>query len=207
MNNKGILVIVSGPSAVGKGSVVKRLMEKADERNLPIWLSVSYTTREMRTGEVEGESYFYTDRQKFEKMVADGNMLEYNEYNDSYYGTGRLPVDERINNGYNVILEIDVNGAKQVKEKYPNAVTVFVMPPSLRELESRIRLRKREQEDEILRRLAKGKTEIAEAGWYDYIVINDIIEQASDDVLSIMAAEMHNCSRMSYVIDQVLGGK
>ena len=204
MNSKGLIVIVSGPSASGKGTVVSRALEKSDEARVELMLSVSMTTRGIGKNEVDGESYYFVDKDEFERNIADDNLVEYNSYAGEYYGTPRDKVEAWLENGCNVILEIDINGAKQVLEKYPDAVTVYILPPSFQELEYRLRSRGRDSEEKILYRLAKGKQEIPEAHWYDYILVNEIIEESADDLLSIIKAEQHRRSRIEYKIDEVL---
>ena len=201
---KGIIVIVSGPSASGKGTVVDRAMEKAEDERLNVRLSVSMTTRAIGRNEVDGETYFFVTKEEFEKNIAENNLLEYNRYAGEYYGTPRNTLDQWMNEGLNVILEIDVNGAKQVLKQYPDAVTVYILPPSFKELECRLRNRGRDSEEKIRYRIAKGKDEISEARWYDYILMNDVIEESADDLLSIIKAEQKNRSRIEYKIDEVL---
>lgn len=204
MNKKGFLIIVSGPSAVGKGTVVKRTMDLAQERGLPIVLSISMTSRDARLNEQNGTDYFFVSRDEFESAIKNNGLVEYNEYNGNYYGTKRDFVEDCLDSGRSVILEIDVNGGKQVVEQYPDAVSIFIMPPSLKDLETRIRLRNRENEDEIVKRLEVGRKEIAGCGWYDYIVINDIIEEAAESILAIIEAEKHKGTRNSNMIEEVL---
>lgn len=204
MSERGLVIIVSGPSASGKGTVVDRAMEKAGEERVNVRLSVSMTTRGIGRNEVNGETYFFVSRETFEKNIADNNLLEYNSYAGEYYGTPKSMIEEWLNDGCSVILEIDVNGAKQVLKQYPDAVTVYILPPSFHELESRLRNRNRDSEEKIRYRLAKGKDEIPEARWYDYILVNDIIEESADDLLSIIKAELNNRSRIEYKIDEVL---
>ena len=201
---RGLVVIVSGPSASGKGTVVDRAMEKAGEERVNLRLSVSMTTRGIGRNEVDGESYYFVSRETFERNIAENNLLEYNSYAGEYYGTPKSMIEEWLDDGCSVILEIDVNGAKQVLRQYPQAVTVYILPPSLRELECRLRNRNRDSEEKIRYRLAKGKDEIPEARWYDYILVNDIIEESADDLLSIIKAELNNRSRIEYKIDEVL---
>lgn len=203
-NSKGLIIIVSGPSASGKGTVVSRALEKADEARVELQLSISMTTRGIGKNEVDGESYYFVSKEEFEKHIADDNLVEYNSYAGEYYGTPKDKLEEWLDRGCNVILEIDINGAKQVLEKYPEAVTVYILPPSFQELEYRLRSRGRDSEEKILYRLAKGKSEIPEAHWYDYIVVNEIIEESADDLLCIIKAERHNRSRIEYKIDEVL---
>jgi guanylate kinase len=201
---RGLVVIVSGPSASGKGTVVDRAMEKAGEERVNLRLSVSMTTRGIGRNEVDGESYYFVSRETFEKNIAENNLLEYNSYAGEYYGTPKSMIEEWLDDGCSVILEIDVNGAKQVLRQYPQAVTVYILPPSFRELECRLRNRNRDSEEKIRYRLAKGKDEIPEARWYDYILVNDIIEESADDLLSIIKAELNNRARIVYKIDEVL---
>ena len=201
---RGLVVIVSGPSASGKGTVVDRAMEKAGEERVNLRLSVSMTTRGIGRNEVDGESYYFVSRETFERNIAENNLLEYNSYAGEYYGTPKSMIEEWLDDGCSVILEIDVNGAKQVLRQYPQAVTVYILPPSFRELECRLRNRNRDSEEKIRYRLAKGKDEIPEARWYDYILVNDIIEESADDLLSIIKAELNNRARIVYKIDEVL---
>ncbi len=203
-NSKGLIVIVSGPSASGKGTVVSRALEKADEARVDVQLSVSMTTRDIGKNEVDGETYYFVSREDFEKNIADNNLVEYNNYAGEYYGTPKDKLEGWLSQGSSVILEIDVNGAKQVLEQYPEAVTVYILPPSFQELEYRLRSRGRDSEEKIQYRLAKGKNEIPEARWYDYILVNEIIEESADDLLSIIKAEKNSRLRVEYKIDEVL---
>lgn len=203
-DTKGLLVIVSGPSASGKGTVVSRALEKSDDARVELQLSISMTTRGIGKNEVDGESYYFVSKDEFEQHIADNNLLEYNNYANEYYGTPRDKVEEWLNQGCNVILEIDINGAKQVLENYPDAVTVYILPPSFQELEYRLRSRGRDSEEKIQYRLAKGRDEIPEARWYDYILVNEIIEESADDLLCIIKAEGNKRSRLEYKIDEVL---
>lgn len=203
-NSKGLIVIVSGPSASGKGTVVSRALEKADEARVDVQLSVSMTTRDIGKNEVDGETYYFVSREDFEKNIADNNLVEYNNYAGEYYGTPKDKLEGWLSRGSSVILEIDVNGAKQVLEQYPEAVTVYILPPSFQELEYRLRSRGRDSEEKIQYRLAKGKNEIPEARWYDYILVNEIIEESADDLLSIIKAEKNSRLRVEYKIDEVL---
>lgn len=203
-NDRGLIVIVSGPSASGKGTVVSRAVEKADDARVEVQLSVSMTTRGIGKNEVDGETYYYVSKEEFEKQLSQNNLVEYNSYAGEYYGTPKDKLESWLNEGRNVILEIDVNGAKQVLEKYPEAVTVYILPPSCQELEFRLRSRGRDSEEKILYRLAKGRMEIPEAHWYDYILVNEIIEESADDLLSIIKAERNSRKRIEYKIDEVL---
>ena len=204
MNNKGLRVIVSGPSASGKGTVVSRALEKADDARVDVQLSISMTTRCIGKNEVDGETYYYVSKEDFERNIADNNLVEYNSYAGEYYGTPKDKLEGWLNAGSSVILEIDVNGARQVLEQYPEAVTVYILPPSFQELEYRLRSRGRDSEEKIRYRLAKGRDEIPEAHWYDYILVNEIIEESADDLLCIVKAELNSRKRIEYKIDEVL---
>lgn len=203
-DSKGLIVIVSGPSASGKGTVVSRALEKADEARVDVQLSISMTTRGIGKNEVDGETYYYVTKEAFEQHIANRNLVEYNRYAGEYYGTPKDKLEGWLNQGSSVILEIDVNGARQVLEQYPEAVTVYILPPSFQELEYRLRSRGRDSEEKIRYRLAKGREEIPEARWYDYILVNEIIEESADNLLSIIKAEQNSRERIEYKIDEVL---
>ena len=205
MHDKGVLAIVSGPSAAGKGTVVRRAMNIAAEIGQDIQLSISMTSRGIKKDEEEGVTYYYVTRERFEEAIAGNELIEYNCYNGNYYGTPKKAIADRIERGTSVVLEIDVNGADQVVKLFPDAVRIFVMPPTMAELEKRIRLRGRETEEEIVQRLAKAKEEIPRALDYDYIIINDIIEDAAGDLLNTIVAEKNRSSRKKWIIDEVLG--
>ncbi len=183
------LVVISGPSGVGKGTVVKELQQIYRENNEKLYLSISCTTRTIRDGEVEGESYYFISVEEFQEMLKNNKFLEYNQYGTGkYYGTPLDKVVEFLNNGYDVILEIDVNGYRQVKEKMKEAVGIFIMPPSLEEVEHRLRKRNTETDDVIKKRLEIAKTELLTKDEYDYLVINerDMQEETARKVYEIM---------------------
>lgn len=205
MHDKGVLAIVSGPSAAGKGTVVRRAMNIAAEIGQDVQLSISMTSRGIKKDEEEGVTYYYVTRERFEEAIANDELIEYNCYNGNYYGTPKKAIADRIERGSSVVLEIDVNGAEQVVKLFPDAVRIFIMPPTMAELEKRIRLRGRETEEEILQRLAKAKEEIPRAADYDYIIINDIIEDAAGDLLNTIVSEKNRTSRKKWIIDEVLG--
>lgn len=185
-DRKGVLVVFSGPSGVGKGTVRKRFFEKMGDK---LYYSISMTTRAMREGEKNGVDYHFVSREKFLREIKNDNVLEYNEYVGNFYGTPKDIVFEKINKGIDVVLEIEVNGAKIIKEKVPNCVSIFIAPPGFGTLKERLIGRNTETVDIIEERLKKAKEEIACAGDYDYIVINDDIEEASDEVISIIESE------------------
>lgn len=175
---------MSGPSGVGKSSVVHELADR-----IPFHFSVSWTTRERRPGEVEGIDYVYVDRPRFERAIAEGRFLEWAEYSGYLYGTPRDPVLGHLEAGENVILDIENDGARQVKSAYPDAVLIFVLPPTRSELERRLRNRGDTSEEDIQRRLAVADRQIADAeASFDYLVVNDDLATAVDDIVSILSA-------------------
>ncbi len=189
----GLLVVVSGPSGVGKGTILKRLFtQRSDCR-----FSVSATTRSPRPGEVDGESYRFVTIQDFEEAIEQHHFIEWARVFDHYYGTPEESVVQLCQAGYHVILDIDVQGALQVFKKVPDAVSVFIMPPSLQVLEARLRERQTEQEEEILQRLAVARSEMREYPRYDYIVVNDTVKQAAGQLSSILDVEVLKSKRVA----------
>ena len=182
MNKK--LYVISGCSGVGKGTVIKEFMARNCEDFV---LSVSCTTRLPRQGEVHGVNYFFLTNEQFEKNIDEDKFLEYAQFAGNYYGTKKKYLKEKFDQGYNILLEIDTQGALQVKEKMPEAVLIFVAPPSLEELEKRLRGRKTEDEATIQKRLAQVKVELERSKKYDYTVINDSIERAVEEIERIVA--------------------
>jgi len=180
--NKGKVLILSGPSGVGKGTVVNKLLETVDN----VTLSISATTRKPRTGEIDGVHYFYISREDFEDKIKNDQLLEYNLYNGNYYGTLKSYVESLQAEGKHVILEIDVNGGRQIKEKTPDAITVFMTAPSDEEIERRLRNRNTETEEAILKRLEIAKKERQQAADYDFFVCNDTIESAVNQLIDIL---------------------
>lgn len=180
--SKGHIYVISGPSGVGKGTVVKELVN-ADEK---IEVSVSATTRLPREGEVDKVNYFFMNKEQFEKIAANDGFMEYATYCDNMYGTPKEAVYERINLGYDVILEIDIQGGLQILSKFPDAKGVFILPPSFQELEDRLRGRNSETDDVIAKRLAAAREEIRKSADYDYFVVNDTVEHAVQSILNII---------------------
>lgn len=185
-DKKGVLVVFSGPSGVGKGTVRKRFFEIMGDK---LYYSISMTTRARREGEQDGVDYHYVSREKFLEEIEKDNVLEYNEYVGNFYGTPKDKVFEKINAGIDVVLEIEVNGARMIKEKVPNCVSIFIGPPSFESLKTRLVGRNTESADVIEKRLNKARDEIASADQYDYIVINDDVDVAANEVISIIESE------------------
>ncbi len=185
--SKGLLIVLSGPSGVGKGTVLKEVMK---DESLKLAFSISMTTRAKREGEEDGVNYFFVTRDEFEQAVRDGKMLEYAEFVGNYYGTPLEYVEKLRNEGMNVILEIEVQGCMQVREKVPDALTIFIVPPSMEELESRIRGRKTEAEEIIQQRLAKAESEMEMLNKYKYVVCNDDVKLAADIISVIIRRHM-----------------
>ena len=170
----GTLTVITGPSGVGKGTLVQRLLA----RHPSIWLSVSATTRAPREGECEGESYFFHSRERFDALVQAGGLLEWAEFAGNCYGTPRAPVEQRLQEGRPVLLEIELEGARQVRGSFPKAVQIFLAPPSFEELERRIRGRGTDAEEAIQRRLLRAREELSAQCEFDAVVVNDDLEQA-----------------------------
>lgn len=198
--SKGFLLIVSGPAGTGKGTVCKELLE----RNKDIVYSTSATTRKPRKGEVDGVNYFFIEKEKFEDMVENNEFLEHAYVHTNYYGTPRGFVIEQIEKGETVLLEIDVQGALQVKKNYPEAIFVFLLPPTMEELKNRIVKRGTESNEDIERRYKNAFKEIEFLGKYDYFVINNQIEDAVSDIESIIRAERLKVKRHSNIKDEIL---
>lgn len=197
--SKGMLIVVSGPSGCGKGTVLAEIL-KSDR----IFYSVSATTRSPRPGETDGVNYYFLTKEKFEKLIEEDGMLEYASYCGNYYGTPKKPVEDMLEQGKHVILEIEVQGAMKVMEKCPEAVFVFILPPSLKELERRLNKRGTEAEDVIKKRLSEAAGEISQAHKYDYAVINGELEKAVDDLKAIIRAEELKSVNSKNNIDEVL---
>ncbi len=199
MNEKGILIILSGFAGSGKGTIIKELMNKYDNYAL----SVSATTRAPREGEVEGVSYFFKTEEEFKKMIADGELLEYANYVGNYYGTPRSYVKEQLAAGKNVILEIETEGALNIKREYPDAILIFVMPPSVEEIHNRLVKRGTESEEIIDKRMRKAGLEIAAVDRYDYLMINDVLSESVELFNDIVMSQHMAVSRnRDYINDK-----
>ncbi|BEI60238.1 guanylate kinase [Blautia luti] len=197
--SKGILVVVSGFSGAGKGTVMKRLLEKYDDYAL----SISVTTRNPRPGEEDGREYFFRKREEFEKLIQEDALIEYAQYVENYYGTPRSYVEEQLQAGRNVILEIEIQGAMKVKKKIPEALLVFVTPPTVEELERRLRDRGTETAQVIADRLARAGEEAKGMDQYDYILVNDTVEECVDHLHQIIVSEHSRASRNTEFIADI----
>ncbi len=191
INRKGIIIVVSGFSGAGKGTIMKALTAKYDRYAL----SISATTRDPRPGEVNGREYFFVSNEEFEQLIKDNGLIEHAGYVNHYYGTPRKFVEDKLSEGKDVILEIEIQGALQIKEQYPDAVLLFVMPPSAAELKKRLTGRGTETEEVISQRLSRAKEESVGIENYDYIVINDDLDKCVDKVHDIIDAAHNAPSR------------
>lgn len=198
--NKGRVYIISGPSGSGKDTVLKKVFERFPD----VAFSISSITRDMRPGEVEGEKYNFVTREYFEKMLNNDELLEYNVFVGNYYGTPKAPVINCINSGRDMIIEVDVNGAEQIRKKMPDAVSIFVMPPSFETLKQRLSGRGTDSQEVIEKRLAESLREVSAAKNYDYIVVNDELQNAVNAVAEIMNADKFKTDRNLDFINQVL---
>ncbi len=189
---KGNLIVLSGPSGCGKSTISQELMK--DNKN--IIESVSMTTRNIRQGEVDGKDYYFLSKEEFEKNIQDGKLLEYALYSDNYYGTPKDNVTQKINQGLDVILVIEIQGALQVKEKFKEAIFIFILPPSIKELKKRLDNRKTETNEQLFKRFQAMYKEINEVKKYNYVVINDNLEDAVNNAKSIIAAEKCRVDRI-----------
>lgn len=186
MNDRGILIVISGPSAAGKGTVCREVLNYTEEN---LELSISATTRKPRAGEVEGVNYFFKSREEFVRMIESNDFIEYAQVYDNYYGTPKKYVMDKLEEGKNVILEIDVQGAKKVKDSIKDSVLIFIMPPSFEELRKRIKGRGTESVQDIDKRMSKAYDEICHIKDYDYVVVNDDVKKAAEKIICILTAE------------------
>jgi len=197
--NTGLKIVLSGPSGSGKGTIVRELIK--DEQFL---LSISATTRAPRQGEEEGVHYFFKTREEFEGMIQKNELLEYAQFCGNYYGTPKAFIENSVKNGKDVILEIEVEGAMQIKKIYPEAIFVFVVPPSLTELENRLVGRATEKRDVIEQRLARAKEELTLYNQYDYVVVNDRLVEALDEIKCIVRSEKLKSSYYKEKIENLI---
>lgn len=193
MKNRGQLIVISGPSGCGKGSVIEKLLESTD---LNLWLSLSTTSRQIRDNDIPGKTYNFVTKEEFEKKIEEDYFLEYAEYSGNYYGTPKSTIEEKLENGIDVILEIEIQGALKIKEIRKDALFIFILPPSMRELKRRLEGRNTETKEKILKRFKTAYREINEVTKYNYVVINDEMEEASKKINSIIEAEKCRVDRI-----------
>mgnify|MGYP003571245308 CR=1 FL=1 len=193
---QGQLIVVSGPSGSGKDTIVGKVLE--NDKN--VWLSVSATSRKPRKGEEEGVNYFFLEKEDFEKKIEENYFLEYAEYAGNYYGTPKEKIVEKLDKGFDVVLVIEIQGAKKIKELVPEALFIFIMPPSEKELLKRLSNRKTEDQEKILERFNIAYKEMNEVTKYNYVVVNDKLEEAVEKVEAIIKAEKCRVDRIEEVL-------
>lgn len=199
-NKEGMLILFSGPSGVGKDTVLDVVLNK----NKDLKKSVSLTTRDIRENEIDGKDYLFINVPDFKKMIAKGEVLEYAQYGSNLYGTPKAPIDKWLSEGETVILKIEVQGAENIKKLYPDSVGLFVLPPSMEELENRLRSRGTESEHDVKKRLEIARDEIRKSINYDYFVVNENLDCAVEDVLTIIKALDFSNKRMNNYISEVI---
>ena len=193
MTEKGLLLVLSGPSGVGKGTVKSAIVKN---KVFPFEYSVSMTTRKPRPGEVNGKDYYFVSQERFKQAIKQNELLEYNQYVNNFYGTPKAPVKKMLDEGKDVLLEIDVNGAKKVRKQMPDGVFIFLTPPDLHTLHTRLENRGTESEDVIMGRIKQARQEILVMQDYDYAVVNDTVANAVDHIKAIVEAEHVSVKRV-----------
>lgn len=195
-NARGSLIVISAPSGCGKGTVINGLLKNDSEHR---WLSVSTTSREMRSNDIPGVTYNFVSKEEFEKKIEEGYFLEYTNYVGNYYGTPKENIREKLNQGIDVILEIEIEGAKKIKQLVPEALFIFIMPPSLKVMVERLKKRGTDSKEKILERFHTAYKEINEVTKYNYVVVNDVLEDAIDKVEAIIMSEKCRVDRIEEV--------
>ena len=195
IKGKGNLIVISAPSGAGKGTVIDGVMKI----NNNLWLSVSMTSRNMRSNDIPGETYFFVSKEEFEERIKEGVFLEYAIYNGNYYGTPKDKIQEKLDQGIDVILEIEIQGALKVKELVPDAIFIFILPPSMKELRRRLVNRGTDSKEKVLERFKTAYKEINEVTKYNYVVINDEVEKAVSKVNAILLSERCRVDRIEDV--------
>lgn len=198
---RGELIVLSGPSGVGKSTVIAELLSSRRD----IHFSVSFTTRAPRVGEADGINYNFVSREEFERMIAAGELLEYAEYVGNYYGTSLKVIQEKLEQGVDVLLDIEVQGAAKVREKCPDAILIFIIPPSLEELSRRLYRRNTDEAEIISKRLEKAREECRESMSYDYLVVNDNVMSAAQEILAILEAERCRVKKRIHLAQSIIG--
>lgn len=193
--NRGNLIVISGPSGSGKDSIVNELKKINDN----FWVSVSMTTRSPRKNEIAGQDYFFVSKEEFENNIKNNSFLEYAIYNDNYYGTPKSKIEEKLKNGQDVILVIEIQGALKIKELIPEAIFIFILPPSMQELKRRLINRNTEDKDKIVKRFTTAYREINEVTKYNYVVVNDDLEASAHKVNSILESERCRVDRIEEI--------
>lgn len=195
VDGNGLLIVVSGPSGAGKDTICNKVIEDSDN----IWLSVSMTSRNPRGNEKEGKNYFFVTKEEFEQKIKDGKLLEYTNYNGNYYGTPKDKLEDYLNRGIDVILVLDINGAINIKKLVPSALFIFIMPPDMETLKKRLIARKTESKEKVIARFTEAYDEINSYNKYNYVVVNDKIENAVSKVKAIIQAEKCRVERIEEI--------
>lgn len=195
VDGNGLLIVVSGPSGAGKDTICNKVIEDSDN----IWLSVSMTSRNPRGNEKEGKNYFFVTKEEFEQKIKDGKLLEYTNYNGNYYGTPKDKLEDYLNRGIDVILVLDINGAINIKKLVPSALFIFIMPPDMETLKKRLIAKKTESKEKVIARFTEAYNEINSYNKYNYVVVNDKIENAVSKVKAIIQAEKCRVERIEEI--------